>query len=28
MVGHVTHHLGVLRERYRLSSSPDALAAV
>ena len=28
MVGHVTHHLGVLRERYRLASSPDALAAV
>jgi uncharacterized damage-inducible protein DinB len=28
MVGHVTHHLAVLRERYRLSSSPDALAAV
>ena len=28
MVGHVTHHLGVLRDRYRLSSSPDALAAV
>ena len=28
MVGHVTHHLGVLGERYRLSSSPDALAAV
>jgi hypothetical protein len=28
MVGHVTHHLGVLRERYRLSSSPDAQAAV
>ena len=27
-VGHVTHHLGVLRDRYRLSSSPDALAAV
>ena len=28
MVGHLTHHLGVLRDRYRLSSSPDALAAV
>ena len=28
MVGHVTHHLAVLRDRYRLSSSPDALAAV
>ena len=28
IVGHVTHHLGVLRERYRLASSPDALAAV
>ena len=28
MVGHVTHHFAVLRERYRLSSSPDALAAV
>ena len=28
MVGHVTHHLGVLRDRYRLSSKPDALAAV
>jgi DinB superfamily len=28
MVGHVTHHLGVLRDRYRVSSSPDALAAV
>lgn len=28
MVGHVTHHLSVLRDRYRLSSSPDALAAV
>jgi hypothetical protein len=28
MVGHVTHHLAVLRERYRLSSAPDALAAV
>jgi hypothetical protein len=28
MVGHVTHHLGVLRDRYRLSSRPDALAAV
>jgi uncharacterized damage-inducible protein DinB len=28
MVGHVTHHLAVLRERYRPSSSPDALAAV
>jgi uncharacterized damage-inducible protein DinB len=28
MVGHVTHHLTVLRDRYRLSSSPDALAAV
>jgi uncharacterized damage-inducible protein DinB len=28
MVGHVTHHLGVLRERYRLSSAPDALATV
>ncbi len=28
MVGHVTHHLAVLRERYRLSASPDALAAV
>lgn len=28
VVGHVTHHLGVLRDRYRLSSSPDALAAV
>jgi hypothetical protein len=28
IVGHVTHHLTVLRERYRLSSSPDALAAV
>jgi len=28
MVGHVTHHLGVLRERYHLSSSPDALVAV
>lgn len=28
MIGHVTHHLGVLRERYRISSSPDALAAV
>jgi len=26
-VGHVSHHLAVLRERYRLSS-PDALAAV
>lgn len=28
LVGHVTHHLGVLRERYRVSSSPDALATV
>jgi uncharacterized damage-inducible protein DinB len=28
MVGHVTHHLAVLRERYRLSASPDAVAAV
>ena len=28
MVGHVTHHLAVLRDRYRLSSSPDALATV
>jgi uncharacterized damage-inducible protein DinB len=28
MVGHVTHHLDVLRDRYRLSSRPDALAAV
>jgi hypothetical protein len=28
LVGHVTHHLAVLRDRYRLSSSPDALAAV
>ncbi|HEY7614856.1 MAG TPA: DinB family protein [Gemmatimonadales bacterium] len=28
MVGHVTHHLGVLRDRYRLSSRPDALATV
>jgi uncharacterized damage-inducible protein DinB len=28
MVGHVTHHLAVLRDRYRLSSSPDVLAAV
>jgi uncharacterized damage-inducible protein DinB len=28
MVGHVTHHLAVLRDRYRLSSSPDAVAAV
>ena len=28
LVGHVTHHLGVLRDRYRLSSRPDALAAV
>ena len=28
MVGHVTHHLGVLLDRYRLSSRPDALAAV
>ena len=28
MVGHVTHHLAVLRDRYRLSSSPDALVAV
>lgn len=23
MVGHVAHHLGVLRERYRLTSSPE-----
>ncbi|HEX2219890.1 MAG TPA: DinB family protein [Gemmatimonadales bacterium] len=28
IVGHVTHHLGVLRERYGLSSSPGAMAAV
>jgi hypothetical protein len=28
MVGHVTHHLGVLQERYRVPSSPDALATV
>jgi hypothetical protein len=28
MVGHVTHHLAVLRERYRLSPAPDAVAAV
>lgn len=28
MVGHVTHHLAVLRDRYRLASSPDALASV
>ena len=28
LVGHVTHHVGVLRERYRVSSSPDAVAAV
>jgi len=28
MVGHVTHHLGVLRERYRLPASSDSLAAV
>ena len=28
LVGHVTHHLGVLRDRYRLSSRPDALATV
>ena len=28
MGGHVTHHLAVLRERYRLSASPDALAAI
>ena len=27
MVGHVTHHLEVLRARYRVLSSPDALAA-
>jgi uncharacterized damage-inducible protein DinB len=27
-VGHVTHHLGVLRERYGLSPSVDAVAAV
>jgi uncharacterized damage-inducible protein DinB len=27
-VGHVTHHLGVLRERYGLSPSADAVAAV
>jgi hypothetical protein len=28
VVGHVTHHLGVLRERYKLSSPDDAVAAV
>jgi DinB superfamily len=28
MVGHLTHHLAVLRGRYRLSSSPDAVAPV
>ena len=28
MVGHVTHHMAVLRERYLVSSSPDALATV
>jgi uncharacterized damage-inducible protein DinB len=28
MVGHVTHHLGVLQERYRVPASPDALATV
>jgi hypothetical protein len=28
MVGHVTHHLGVLRERYRLAASSDSLASV
>ena len=28
LVGHVTHHLGVLRERYRVSPSPDVVAAV
>jgi hypothetical protein len=28
MVGHVTHHLAVLRERYLVSSSPDALVTV
>ena len=27
-VGHLTHHLGVLRERYRLPASTDSLAAV
>jgi len=26
IVGHVAHHAGVLRERYRLSSAPDAVA--
>ena len=28
IVGHVTHHVGVLRERYRVGSSPDAFAIV
>jgi uncharacterized damage-inducible protein DinB len=28
MVGHVTHHVAVLRERYRLSASSGTLAAV
>lgn len=28
IVGHMTHHLGVLRERYGLSSSSGAVAAV
>ncbi len=28
MVGHLTHHLRVLRERYRLPASTDSLAAV
>jgi len=28
LVGHVTHHLGVLRERYRLSRPEDSTAAV
>jgi hypothetical protein len=28
MVGHVAHHLAVLRDRYRLSSAPDTVAAV
>lgn len=27
IVGHVTHHARVLRERYRLAPSPDAVAA-